>query len=102
PIGTISLGEMLIRDTYKAIFGRSVGNNSALLITWDEHGGFFDHVAPPPAVPPGDAPLNQKRAQNPQKYTFDRFGVRVPAVLISPWLPAGRGATVFPNATFDH
>jgi len=102
PVGTISLGEMLIRNTYKAIFEQSIGDNSAMLITWDEHGGFFDHVAPPAAVPPGDKPLNHGRAQNPQNCAFDRFGVRVPAVLISPWLPAGRGATVFPNVTFDH
>jgi phospholipase C len=102
PTGTISLGEMLIRDTYNAIFKQTIGNTSALLVTWDEHGGFFDHVRPPAAVPPGDKPLNQKRAQNPKNYAFDRFGVRVPAVLISPWLPAGLGSTVFGNATFDH
>jgi phospholipase C len=102
PTGTISLGEMLVRDTYNAIFKQVTGKNSALLITWDEHGGFFDHVTPPAAVPPGDKPLNQKRSQNPQNYAFDRFGVRVPAVLISPWLPAGLGTTIFGNATFDH
>ena len=72
------------------------------MITWDEHGGFFDHVRPPAAVPPGDAPLNQKRAQSPQQYTFNQFGVRVPAVLISRWLPAGRGSDIFSGATFDH
>ncbi len=102
PTGTISLGEMLIRDTYNAIFRQTIGDTSALLVTWDEHGGFFDHVTPPVAVPPGDKPLNQKRAQNPQNYAFNRFGVRVPAVLISPLLPAGRGSQIYPNAIFDH
>jgi phospholipase C len=102
PTGTISLGEMLIRDTYNAIFKKPVGDSSALLITWDEHGGFFDHVTPPAAVPPGDKPLNQDRSQNKRKYAFNQFGVRVPAVLISRWLPAGRGSAVFNNATFDH
>jgi phospholipase C len=103
PTGTISLGEMLITDVYNAIFNQNVGANSALLVTWDEHGGFFDHVRPPAAVPPGDAALNQNRASKPRNYAFNQFGVRVPAVLISPWLPAGRGSSVFgSNAVFDH
>jgi phospholipase C len=103
PTSTITLGEMLIRDTYNAIFECEVGANSALLITWDEHGGFFDHVTPPAAVPPGDAPLNRKRGKNPGNFAFDRFGVRVPAVLISPWLPVGLGSRIFgPDVFFDH
>jgi phospholipase C len=103
PTGTISMGEILIRNTYNAIFKQNVGANSALLITWDEHGGFFDHVAPPPATPPGDAPLNHNRAKLPRNCAFDRFGVRVPAVLISPWLPAGLGSDVFGKTVhFDH
>jgi phospholipase C len=102
PTGTISLGEILIRNTYNAIFKQQVGANSALLITWDEHGGFFDHVTPPVAVPPGDDPLNHKRAKLPGNCKFDSFGVRVPAVLISPWLPAGLGSTIFGGKVFDH
>jgi phospholipase C len=103
PSGTISMGEILIRDVYSAIFKQKVGDNSALLVTWDEHGGFFDHVTPPAAVPPGDAPLNRDRAKPVKDYAFDQFGVRVPAVLISPWLPAGRGSDVFgKNVVFDH
>jgi phospholipase C len=103
PSGNITLGEMLIRDTYNAIFEHKVGANSALLITWDEHGGFFDHVTPPAAVPPGDAPLNHHRAKDPANFAFDRFGVRVPAVLISPWLPAGLGSSIFGSQVFfDH
>jgi phospholipase C len=103
PTGAISLGEFLIRDTYEAIFTETVGASSALLITWDEHGGFFDRVTPPVAVPPGDRPLNRDRAEHPANCPFDRFGVRVPAILISPWLPAGLGSEVFgANAFFDH
>ena len=101
PRGTIGLGEILIQKVYNAIFKRSVGANSALLITWDEHGGFFDHVKPPAAASPGDKPLNHKRAKQPRNCAFDSFGVRVPAVLISPWLPAGLGSAVF-GGNFDH
>jgi phospholipase C len=103
PSGTISMGEILIRNVYNAIFKQKIGDNSALLITWDEHGGFFDHINPPAAVPPGDAALNHDRAKLPRNCAFDHFGIRVPAVLISPWLPAGLGSDVFgKNAAFDH
>jgi phospholipase C len=102
PSGTISMGDFLIRNVHNAIFKQKVGANSALLITWDEHGGFFDHINPPTAVPPGDAALNRDRAKPPRDYAFDHFGIRVPAVLISPWLPAGLGSDVFGGVAFDH
>ena len=102
PVGTISRGEFLIKAVHQAIFTQKAGDHSALLVTWDEHGGFFDQVTPPHAVPPGDPPLNHDRAQNPGNCPFDRFGVRVPAVLISPWLPAGLGSHIFGNKPFDH
>jgi phospholipase C len=50
-----------------------------LVVLYDEHGGFYDHVSPPDAVPP-DA--------HRQEYAFDRLGVRVPAIFVSPWLEA--------------
>jgi phospholipase C len=102
PIGTISLGELLISNVYNWIFGKNVGANSALLITWDEHGGFFDHVTPPQATPPGDTAINQNRAQYPRTCPFNRFGVRVPAVLVSRWLPAGIGSNIYGKVAFDH
>lgn len=103
PTGTISRGEFLIKHVHDAIFSQKVGANSAMLVTWDEHGGFFDHVPPPAATPPGDKPLNHDRAGDPRNCAFNSFGVRVPAVLISPWLPAGIGSTIFGgDAKFDH
>jgi phospholipase C len=58
--------------------------NTALLIGWDEPGGTYDHV-PPGAVPPPDpaAPAGELG------FTFDRSGYRVPAILVSPWIPKG-------------
>ncbi|CAG8758466.1 4146_t:CDS:2, partial [Ambispora leptoticha] len=57
-------------------------NNSLLIITYDEHGGFYDNVPPPSNVPPPDnvtAPI----------FNFDRLGIRVPTLLISPWINKG-------------
>lgn len=102
PVGTISGGEFLIKAVHKAIFTQKAGDHSALLVTWDEHGGFFDQVTPPHAAPPGDLPLNHARAKAPGNCPFDRFGVRVPAVLVSPWLPAGRSSHILGNKPFDH
>jgi phospholipase C len=103
PLGKVSAGEKLMAYVYNAIFKNPVGAKSALVITWDEHGGFFDHVPPPAATPPGDPPLNAARAKYPQNFPFNRFGARVPTVLISPWLPQGLGSQIYgPKAIFDH
>ncbi|MDB5870644.1 MAG: hypothetical protein JWQ07_86 [Ramlibacter sp.] len=102
PLGSVSAGEKLVSDVYQAIFKQPNGASSVLLVVWDEHGGFFDHVAPPAAVPPGDPPLNYQRAATPRDCKFDRFGPRVPALLLSPWLPVGLGSRIFPGQYFDH
>ena len=58
-----------------------------LIITWDEHGGFFDHVTPPRAarIPTGSPPKDIQGKDH--GFMFDRYGPRVPAVVISPWCP---------------
>ena len=58
-----------------------------LILTWDEHGGFFDHVTPPPAkrIPTGSPPKDIEGKS--YGFMFDRYGPRVPAVVISPWCP---------------
>jgi phospholipase C len=66
-----------------------------LIVTFDEHGGFYDHVAPPAAVPPGDT-ITQSYVQH--GFRFDRLGVRVPALVISPRTPRG----VIDHTLYDH
>jgi phospholipase C len=79
----------LIADVYNAIRSNpDLWRSTLLAVVYDEHGGFYDHVSPPPAVPPD--------AHN-EEWTFDRLGVRVPALLISPWV----GARV-EKTQFDH
>lgn len=69
---------------YEAIRASPVWNTSALLITYDEHGGFFDHVSPAPSVPSPDGIIDEESG-----FDFTRHGVRVPTVIVSPWIPKG-------------
>jgi phospholipase C len=85
PLGDVRLGENLIKNTYEAIRNSSVWPNSVLIITWDEHGGFFDHVSPPSAVAPRDTTPGARH--NTFGFTFEQYGPRVPAVVISPLIP---------------
>lgn len=74
-------GEQLIAQVYNILRSAPSWERTLLLIIYDEHGGCFDHVRPPPAVPPGGA--------CPDGFRFDRYGVRVPAVIVSPYVPPG-------------
>jgi phospholipase C len=61
-------------------------SRTALFITYDEHGGYYDHVAPPAAVPPDDIPPDLKlSAKGTFPAGFDRYGFRVPLIVVSPW-----------------
>lgn len=73
--------EQLIADTYNALRQGPHWTKTLFIIIYDEHGGTYDHVPPPPATPPG--------GPYPDGFTFNRYGARVPAVLISPLIPAG-------------
>jgi phospholipase C len=80
----VSKGEQLMHDTYYALRNGKNWNSTLLVITYDEHGGNYDHVPPPPnATPPGDGSIGE------QSFDFKRFGVRVPAVLVSPLVKEG-------------
>jgi phospholipase C len=84
PLGDVTRGEALIKQTYEAIRNSPVWNQSLLIITWDEHGGFYDHVHPAAAPPPADG---ASAAHNQNGFTFDRYGPRVPAIVVSPLIP---------------
>jgi phospholipase C len=95
PLDDVTRGERLLKDIYEAVRNSPHWMTSVLVVTYDEHGGFYDHVAPPPAVPPGDrfAPESNRHG-----FRFDQLGVRVPAVIISPHV--GRG--VIDHTVYDH
>jgi phospholipase C len=99
PDHNVEQGEILIRDTFNAISNNQALRESTLLIiVYDEHGGLYDHVPPPPAVNPDNK--NWAGSQNSLDPAFDftRLGVRVPAVLISPYIKAG----TIDSTQYDH
>jgi phospholipase C len=96
PLDTVTGGEALIKATYGAIRNSPLWETSMLVITWDEHGGFFDHVVPPPATPPGDRP--QFNGANKYGFAFDQYGPRVPAIVISPCV----ARNTIDHRTYDH
>jgi phospholipase C len=103
PCGLASAGDQLVRHVYESLSASPIWGASVLLVLWDEHGGFYDHVPPRSATPPGDAEHNRAKGDDGAGFAFDRYGVRVPALLIGPNAPArGLGSTLFPGQVFDH
>jgi phospholipase C len=82
----VAHGEQLIHDVYETLRGGPGWPQTLLVITYDEHGGCFDHVPPPWGAAPPDSSAGEFG------FGFDRFGVRVPTVLVSPLIAPG---TVF-------
>lgn len=87
-ISDVRAGEAFLHRIYTSIRdgGTADGSNALntmLLVTFDEHGGTFDHVPPPSATPPDDSGPGE------MDFTFDRLGLRVPAIAISAYTAAG-------------
>lgn len=96
PLDGVTPGEKLIKDTYETIRNSPHWDTSLLIITWDEHGGFYDHAVPPDAIAPGDT--QPKSKYNQYGFTFEKYGVRVPAVVVSPLIPAN----LIDHRLYDH
>ncbi len=94
PPHNILYGEVLIASVYNALRAGPKWPQTLLVVTYDEHGGCYDHVTPPAATPPGPPYGNG--------FTFDRFGVRVPAVLVSPFIPPNSIIRPPGPTPFDH
>ena len=98
PDHDVRAGEQFIATVYNAIRNNpNLWPNTAILVVYDEHGGIYDHV-PPPACKPDGFVAQPSATGTPDPFHFDRLGVRVPAVLISPWVEPG---TVI-NEVFEH
>lgn len=83
--------QRLIARIYNALRqNEPLWQSTLLVILYDEHGGFYDHVVPPPCVAPDG---------HHDHYAFNQLGVRVPALLISPWVEAGVVSTQFDHTS---
>ncbi len=83
PVSNLAHGERLIFDVYQALRSSPTWNQTLLIITYDEHGGCYDHVPPPTTA------ISPDGIVGPSGFEFTRFGVRVPTVLVSPLIPPG-------------
>jgi phospholipase C len=102
PDHDVSLGDQLIKDVYEALRASPAWNKTALIITYDEHGGFFDHVAPYDGCPNPDG-INTEDG-----FDFTRLGIRVPTIVVSPWVKKGQvihapaPGSVSNNGQYEH
>ncbi len=73
-----------------------------MIINFDEHGGFADHVPTPlKNIPPPDSPFDQNGSY-PEKFGFDRLGVRVPLLVVSPLVPKGLVVSAAETGHYEH
>ena len=79
----IQLGERFVAQVVRALTQAPTWKHTVLFLTYDEHGGYYDHVPPPPAIPPDSIPPDLSSGDVPG--AFDRYGFRVPMIVISPW-----------------
>jgi phospholipase C len=98
PPSDIRAGEQLIADIYNLVKASPVFNETLLIITYDEHGGCYDHVPPPGGAKNPDA--GNRPGQD--GFLFNRFGVRVPCVLVNPYIRRGLVARPEGFTPFDH
>jgi len=82
PSHDVTEGEKLMKYLYESLRNSSSWNNSLLLITYDEHGGFYDHYPTPLYHVPSPDGLNSTDPP----FDFERLGVRVPMIAISPYI----------------
>jgi phospholipase C len=89
-VADVQLGEAFFRRLVLALFHSPQWPSTALFYTYDEAGGFFDHVPPPAACVPDGRAANA---------AFDRMGFRVPLLVVSPWARAGHVSHLVHEAT---
>ncbi len=78
----LSIGENFVSTVVSSVMNGPAWDRTLLVWTYDEHGGYYDHVPPPPAIPPDNIPPDITASDQPGGY--DRYGFRVPAVVVSP------------------
>ncbi|PHU29621.1 Non-specific phospholipase C6 [Capsicum chinense] len=104
PSHDVYQGQMFVKEVYETLRASPQWNQTLFVITYDEHGGFFDHVPTPVSgVPSPDGIVGPE----PFDFKFDRLGVRVPTIMISPWIEKGTvvhgpNGSPFPTSEYEH
>jgi len=98
PDHDVTDGEKLLKKIYEELRNSDIWEETLLMIFFDEHGGFFDHVPPPKAPSPDDIPAID--VQPP--FFFNRVGVRIPMVMVSPYIQKGYVAPVPDSQTSQY
>jgi phospholipase C len=96
PPANVQVGQKFTHDAMSALVNSPNWSSSAFFLAYDEHGGFYDHVSPPPAPVPDGIPLMLQPGDVPG--ALDRYGMRVPALVVSPYAKAHHVSHV----VYDH
>jgi phospholipase C len=102
PLNDIREGEKLVKFIYEQLRQSQFWVGVMFIITFDEHGGFYDHVPPQAAVATGD---DNQHTNPAHPFSFQRLGVRVPCIVVSPYTLKGTiigGPAPDPTTIFDH
>jgi phospholipase C len=97
PPAQLQIGQKLVASVTKALMTSPQWKKAAMFITYDEHGGLYDHVPPPKACVPDDLTPRDKEG-DPQEGAFDLYGVRVPLLVVSPYAKPG----FVSHGVYDH
>jgi phospholipase C len=90
-------GERWAHETVEAVIRSPAWPRTLLIYTYDEHGGYYDHVPPPAALPPDEIAPQLPAGQH---GAYDMCGPRVPAIVVSPYSkPAGVSSTVYDHTS---
>jgi phospholipase C len=101
---SVEVGQTFVAGVVNALIGSPLWPRSLLIFTYDEHGGYYDHVAPPAALNPGDGahPGNPNGPSPASLNTYGDdytvYGFRVPTVIVSPWARSGFTS----HTVYDH
>ena len=104
PDHDLSLGDLFLAEIYNAIRASPQWEETVFIVSYDEHGGYYDSVPTPLNVPPPD----ETSAKNPS-FHFDRLGIRIPFIVVSPWAAGGvvesappKSQKPFSNSEYEH
>ena len=97
PPANVQIGQKFVATVTNALMKSPSWHDSALILTYDEHGGFYDHM-PPPAAPKPDA-ISPMLQPGDAPGEFDRLGIRVPFVVVSPWSKGHYVSSALPVST---